>query len=226
MDRLVEGGLVLAAVHEDGLGTEHLGDLGQDGRTALGDDPVGEHAQERVRRDAAEAVGAAALEADAEFRHRHVLALVLRAYGEDLAELLQAVFDFVVHLLGDEHPHAAFIDRAHQLAEGVQLVVLAAERDHQHTAGVGMMHHVGEDGAGILVVRPKLGAAVIVRESDDRIDTPLLSGDFRLEALHDGLADPVHTTHVGNDPDLVADAHLPVGAAEAFKRNRLLTSAD
>ena len=164
--------VVLAAVHQDRLGAEHLGDLGQDGRAALGDDPVGEHAQERVRRDAAEAVGAAALEADAEFRHGNILAHVLRAHGENLAELLQAVFDLVVHFLGDEHPHAAFVDRAHQFAEGVQLVILAAERDHQHAAGIGMVHHVGKDGAGILMVRPKLRATVVVRESDDSVESP------------------------------------------------------
>ena len=56
-----------------------------------------------------------------------------------------------------------------------------------------------------------------MRESDDGIDTPLLPGDFRLEAFHDRLADTVHAAHVGDDPDLVAHAYLPVSPAEALE---------
>ena len=169
MHRLVKGGAVLATVHQDGLGPEHLGHFGKDGGAALGHDPVGEYTQQRVGRNAAETVGAAAFEAHAEFAHRNFRALVPGTDGVDFPEALHTVLDLVVHLLADKHLHAALIHGTDQLTEGVQLVVLAAQAHHQHAAGVGMMDHVGEDLAGILVVVTELGAAVIVREAHDSI---------------------------------------------------------
>ena len=155
--------------------------------------------------------------------------------------MLQTVFDLVPHFLGDEHPHAAFIDRADQLAESFQLVVLATEGDHQHAAGIGMMDHVAEYAARILVVVTQLGTSVIVRERDNRIDGRFpvgagndgtravptyviagLTGNLLLEPLHDRLANPVYTPDRGNDPDLVAHAHLPVGPPEPLECHRLL----
>ena len=88
MDCRIEGRTVAATVHENGLGTEHLGDLGEDGRAAMGDEPVGEAAKQRVGGDAAKTVGAATLEPDAELGDGDVLPHVLGGDRIYLSKLL------------------------------------------------------------------------------------------------------------------------------------------
>ena len=217
MHGLPEGGLVLAAVHQNSLCTEHFRHFGKHRGTPLSDNPVGEYAEKRIRRDAAESVGAAAFQAHAQLAHRNILTDILRSYGENLPKLLQSVFDLVLNLLGDKHLYTVLIHRAHQLPESVQLVVFAAEAHHQDAAGVGMADHVGKNGAGILMVVAELGAAVVVRERHNGVDTPLLPGDFGLETIYNLLADTIDAAHGGNHPNLVSDANLPVGAAETLE---------
>ena len=82
-----------------------------------------------------------------------------------------------------------------------------------------MMDHIGQNGAGVLVVPAQLRAAVVVRESHNGINARM-AGILRLEALHNLLADAVHTTHCGDHPYLVADAHLTVCSFVSFEGYR------
>ena len=215
-----------ATVHQQGLGAEHFGDFRQHGRAALGHNPIGKDAQQRVGGNAGKAVGATALQAHPQFAHGDIDADILPGMDKQFPGQLQTVFHLVLHLLADEHPHAGGLDGTHDLAEGIQLVVLASEADHQDAAGVRVMHHIGQDGPGVFVVVPQLRAAVVVREGYDGIHRTHLAGHFLPETAGDGLADPVHASHRGDDPDLVAHAHLAVltdeaaeGAALPCRRN-------
>ena len=82
-----------------------------------------------------------------------------------------------------------------------------------------MMDHIGENRAGVLMVLSQLGTAVIVREGDDGVHAVIAgpAGDLFPETRHNLLADAVHAAHGGDYPYLVADAHLPVGPAEALE---------
>ncbi len=66
-DGLLEDGTVLGAVHQNGLGAEHLGHFGEHSGAALCDEPVGKEAHERIGRDARKAVGAPALHSHDQF---------------------------------------------------------------------------------------------------------------------------------------------------------------
>ena len=80
-----------------------------------------------------------------------------------------------------------------------------------------MVNHIGQDFAGILVVFSQLRASIIVRKVDDGVHASLPAPDFFLEPADNLLADAVHAAHRGYHPNLVADAHLAVGAAEALE---------
>ena len=64
LDGLLEHLLILAAVHQEALSAEHLGNLGQHGGAAAGAQHIAEAADGRVGGDAGQAVRAAALHAD------------------------------------------------------------------------------------------------------------------------------------------------------------------
>ena len=100
--RLVEEIFRATAVHQDGLCTEHLRYLGQYAGAALGYQPVGEFANERVGSDTAETVRATTFQTDAQFRYGYLCALVLTGDGIELAENLHTSLHLVIYLLGDE----------------------------------------------------------------------------------------------------------------------------
>ena len=75
--RLMEERLVFASVHQYGFGSEHLGNLGQDARSALCYEIIAECSDERIGRYAAKAVASAALQSHAQVAQRHRRALVL-----------------------------------------------------------------------------------------------------------------------------------------------------
>ena len=152
----VEGLLVLATVHKDGLGTEHLGHFGQNSSSSLHHKPVGEDSEKRVRGDAGKAVRSPTLQTHAEFAHGDILADIVLASCINLAQALQAVFDFILNLLAGEHLHAFLVNGADEFTEGVQLVVLATETHDQHSARIRMVHHIGENLAGVFVVAAQL----------------------------------------------------------------------
>ena len=156
MNGLPEGGLVLATVHEYGLGAEHFGHFGENGSSTLRHEPVGEDSEKRVRGDAGKAVRSPTLQTHAEFAHGDILTDVILASCINLAQALQAVFDFILNLLAGEHLHAFLINGADEFTEGVQLVVLATETHDQHSARIRMVHHIGENLAGVFVVAAQL----------------------------------------------------------------------
>ena len=125
---LLEELLILAAVHEDGLCAKHLWHLGEDAGSALCYQPVGELAYQWIAGDAAESIGATALQADAQFAHRYVLTLVFLRFLVEVAENVHAHLQFVAFdLLGDEQLDAVLVVVAKHLHESVWLVVLTTQ---------------------------------------------------------------------------------------------------
>ena len=115
-------------------------------------------------------------------------------------------------LLGSNKLDALFIDLAAELAEHIRLVVLATETNHEHGTCIRMMNHITQNLLGVLVVITKLGAAVVMRESEDVIRARLLAQTFGTF-----LDDTIDATYSRNDPYFVADTHLPVLAAIAHE---------
>ncbi len=64
---LMENFFVFTAVHEERFRTEHFGNLGEDGRSAFGDEKVGKNTDGGIGGDARQAVGTAAFHADNQF---------------------------------------------------------------------------------------------------------------------------------------------------------------
>ncbi len=78
-----------------------------------------------------------------------------------------------------------------------------------------MEHHVAEYLLGVFVVVAELRAAIVVGKSEDAVDT--LGSGLSVDAVHYLLDDAVDASHCGDDPELVADAYLPVGTHIAAK---------
>ena len=214
-ERVVEGGLRVAAVEERGLGAEHLGDLGQDRGAAPRAEAVGDATDQRVGGDAAEAVAAAALHAEHQFARGDRLALELRGIRDELAHRFEAVLDFILHVLRVEKADALRVERAGFGEEGLERVVLAAEAEDQHRGGVRVADQAGEDPAGVAEVVAELRAAVGMGEGVDAIDRAAGPDELLRREVGDALAGDVDAGDRVDDPDLVAGRRAAIGTAVA-----------
>ena len=106
---LVEDLLVDAAIHEEALGTEHLGHLGEHRGAALGHQHVGEPAYGGVGGDAGQTVGATALHADHQFRGGDGLPACFAGVVRQLFQQYPGGREFVLHLLAGEEFHPLFV---------------------------------------------------------------------------------------------------------------------
>lgn len=98
----MENFFVFTAVHEERFRTEHFGNLGEDGRSAFGDEKVGKNADGGIGGDARQAVGTAAFHADNQFTAGDGFALCRAGVVGQLLYQGEAVRDFVLRILGDK----------------------------------------------------------------------------------------------------------------------------
>ena len=215
IDRLAEGRLILAAIHQDGLRAEHLRHLGQQRRAAVARQQIGRAAQQRVGGDAGQAVAAAAFEADDQLGSVHRLSLEGGGVGGQLVEEPHARFDFILHVLRDEEFHALGVVIAEHLLEFVYVVVFTAEAQHEHRARVRMAHHRGEQLLGVPVILAELAASVGVDEAVNAVHAVAVG---RLRHALKRLGRAVDAADGVHNPDLVADAHAAVLAHIALER--------
>ena len=96
--------------------------------------------------------------------------------------------------------------------------VLAAEREHQNSSGIGVAHQSSQQLAGLRMVMAGLAAAEGMGEGVQAFDG---AGDQILVVGNDLLGDVVDAAHGGDDPNLVADGGAAVLAAEAHEGLRL-----
>lgn len=99
---LMENFFVFTAVHEERFRTEHFGNLGEDGRSAFGDEKVGKNTDGGIGGDARQAVGTAAFHADNQFAAGDGFALCRAGVVGQLLYQGEAVRDFVLRILGDK----------------------------------------------------------------------------------------------------------------------------
>ena len=218
--RLDEDVVVDAAIHQEALGTEHLGHLGQDGGAAALAHHIGEAADGGVGGDAGQAIRAAALHADHQLTDGNGLALELTGISSQLLEDLAGRGELVVHVLAGQELDPVVVVLAQLFHELVMLEVLTAQMQHQNGSGIGMADEGGQQLAGLCVVMAGLAAAEGMGEGVEALDG---AGDEVLIVGHHLLGDVVDTADGGDDPDLVADGGAAILAAEAHKglRSRL-----
>ena len=95
--------------------------------------------------------------------------------------------------------------------------VLAAQREHQHSAGIGVADQRSQQLAGLGMVMAGLGAAEGMGEGVQAVDG---AGDQILVVPHEGFGAVVDAADGGDDPDLVADGGTAVLAAVAHESLR------
>ena len=210
--------MVDAAIHQEALGTEHLGYLGQHGGTAALAHHVGKAADGGVGGDAGQAVRAAALHAHHQIGHGDRLTLELPGIGSQLLEDIAGSGELVVHLLTGEELHTVVVVLAQLFHELIVLQVLAAQMQHQNGSSIGVAHQRSQQLAGLCMVVAGLAAAEGMGEGVQALDG---AGDQILIVGNDLLGDVVDAAHGGDDPDLIADGGTAVLAAEAHKGLRL-----
>ena len=140
--------LIDAAVHQEALGTEHLGYLGQHGGTAAGAQHIAEAADGGVGGDAGQAVRAAALHADHQLAHRDRLTLELTGVSSQLFQDLTGGSELVVHILAGQELDPVVVILAQLFHELIVLQVLAAQMQHQNGSGIGVAHQRSQQFGG------------------------------------------------------------------------------
>ena len=211
---LDEDVVVDAAVHQEALGAEHLGHLGQDGGAAALAHHVGEASDGGVGGDAGQTIRAAALHADHQLAHGDRLALELAGVSGQLLQDVAGGGKFVVHVLTGQKFHPVVVILAQLFHELVVLQVLTAQMQHQNGGGIGVTDEGGQQLAGLCVVMAGLAAAEGMGEGVEALDG---AGDEVLIVGHHLLGDVVDTADGGDDPDLVADGGAAILAAEAHE---------
>ena len=206
----------LATVHEDGFGTEHLGNLGEHAGATLSHEPVREFTDKWIGGDATETVGATTLQTDAELGDGNILALVLCGLGIEFAENLHASLNLVAfNALSDEQLNTRLVVVAKHGHEVLWLVVLAAEAEHEHATGIGVETDVAQYLAGVFVVLGELRAAVVVMPGPDGVD--VASTGFLHQAVGKVFSNAVDAADGGHNPYLVTHADVTILANITLK---------
>ena len=210
-DGLLKGLFVAAVAHQNTLRAEHFRHFGQHRRAAVGNHVIREAAQHRIGSNTGKAIRPAALKPKLQLAQLARLAPVVAHHLIKLVKLFNARFHFVILMLAHHKMHALRIELAQRVAEGVHLIVLAAQANHQHRARVRVTHHVLQHGAGVNVVVTELGTAVGVAEQMHAVSPFGVVGLFQ-EARLDLARNSVDAADGREDPQLVADPHVAAGA--------------
>ena len=208
-------GLGGGAIHQHSLGTEHLRHFGEQDGTACRRESIGDATDQRVRGDAAEPVGAAALVAEHQRGGWYRLASVVSHPIHELVQRRDARLHLVEHILRVEEADAAAVHVARFGEQGVELVVLAAETEHQHPPGIRVAHESREDLARVSEVVAKLAASIWMRERVDSVDD---ASEALVRRAGDLFGCPVDAADRVDDPDFVARADTAVSPLEALPR--------
>ena len=214
LDSLLKDFLVLAAIHQETLGTKHFRHLGQHGGAAAGAQHIAETANRRVGGDAGQAVRAAALHADDQLAGGDRLALELSGVGGKLLQNLAACYQLILDILTGQELDAVVVVVAQLCQKLLVGQVLAAQGEYEHCARVGMAHQRGQQLAGLRVVMTGLGAAERMGKRIQAVDA---AGDEILIIAHQRLGAVVDAADGGDDPDFVADSGAAILAAVAHK---------
>ena len=145
----------------------------------------------------------------------HGLAAVVAHALDQLVHAPAHPLHFVEHVLRVEEANTAAVHVPRFGEQRVELVVLAAQPEHEHPAGVRMTHQSREHLTRMSEVVAELAAAVRMRERVHAVDRP---GEALVRRSGDLLRRPVHAADGVDDPHLVARADAAVGALESLPR--------
>ena len=144
-DDVVEHRSFDGTIHQQLFGAEHLRNLGQQHAAADRRHAIGDAAEQCVGADAAESVRPAALVAEHEVRRAALRASIATHSLDELRNRARSLLELVDHVLRVEERDAIAVDWTGETHQLVELIVLAAEAEDQHAAGIGMAHQAGED---------------------------------------------------------------------------------
>ena len=209
--------LVGRPVHQQLLRTEHLGNLGEDPGSAHRRQFITEVSDQGVCGDAGVSVGSSAFEPDDEPIHPHGRPDIVLHFIIQLPDESMGGFKLILHLLSGEELHPLGIHLAEELLEGLGGVVFTAEGEDQNAAGVRVADQARQNGSGRLMVLTELGASEGVGPRIGSL-VVFVFGKILLRPLDELFGGHVHAPHRGNDPDLVANADLPIGPFEGLDR--------
>ena len=158
--RSVKYFLAGAAVHQQLLGTEHLRHLGEHRAAAHGRQSVGDPAAQGVGSDAGQAVAAAAFQPDFQFADRQGTASVRGCQGLQLPNDGNAFFQLIGTVLTVEKAHPPGVPVTQDFFEFRDIVILAPQSQHQHTAGIWVVHQSGQHLLGHRQIVAQLAAPI------------------------------------------------------------------
>ncbi|EXU74352.1 hypothetical protein BG55_17670 [Erwinia mallotivora] len=204
-----EGCLVPTAAHQNTLGAKHFRHLGQYGGAAVGDHLVGKASQQRIGGDPGQAVGTPTLQAKLQFAQPARPALVMAHHFVQTFQLRHPFLNLIITLLQGDKTDAIGIVVPQRGAKNIYLVVLTAKSNHQHRAGIWVVNHILQHGAGINVILPQLRAAKRVGKEVNAINIGGILTLFQ-KAAEDLFRDAVHAADGRQEPQLITDAHIPV----------------
>ncbi len=215
---LIEHFLICRTLHQQPFRSEDFRNLRQNRGAAPRGDPVGDAPDERIRADAAEPVGAAAFDADAERFDSARLAPI--AFG-DLHELLdctQAGLCLIRLSLCREGAHARAL-RIRQLGQQrLELIRFAAEPDDQHAARIRVLRKRRDEPARAVEIAAELRAAELMRKCMHAVDAIC---EPRIREASDPLGRPADTADRTQNPDFVARADAAVRTPVSQERTVL-----
>ena len=111
--------------------------------------------------------------------------------------------------------YAVFVIVAQHVHEISRLVVLASEREHEHSACIRVQHEVAQHFACVLVVVRELRAAIVVMPGMYGVDAFELC--LFLQSLGKAFCNAVDASYGRHNPYLVSYAHVAVLAFVAFE---------
>ena len=189
------------AIEQQLLGAEHLGDLGQDRGAAGVHAPVRDSPDERIGRDAAQAVGASALESELEVGQRTRLASIRAGHCDEFGNRGETRLQLILHALRRERADPAPFDSVERPEQPVQLVRLATETDDEDAPRIRMARQRRDQAARARKVVAKLRTAERMRERMHAVDDVRVT--LRCNA-GDALRGSRHATDGAQDPDFIA----------------------
>jgi hypothetical protein len=146
------------------LCAEHFGDLGKHTGTSVGYQSIAESSDKRIRGYSGKAVASSAFESDAKLGNGNGLSLKRIGVSLQLVDKSDAFRDLVFKVLTVEKSDPFGVIFAQHLAENADVVVLASQPQHQHTAGIGVVHQAPQDLLRDGLILSQLGATEGVRE--------------------------------------------------------------
>ena len=205
--------------HQQRFRAEHFRRFGQHRAAAHRRQAVGDASHQRIGGDPGKRVRAAAFQADAQFGDSAFRPGRPRSVNGQLLDRGHTGGNLVSDRLGFEKFHPVGVPAPQHFLKLGDIVVLAAQPEYQHAAGVRVIRQIRQDLLRPPMVVAQLRTAVRMRKRVNPVQVRQ-NAEFPACLGGDELGDPVHAAHRRQDPDLVACANAAIWPAIASERSR------